>query len=254
MKLKCLACEALARVAYLSAAKSPHVVDVELFRLGWHEDPEDLRNRLQHAIDMTAEAQTRDENEYDAIVMAYGLCGRSTSGLVAKDVPLVIPRAHDCITLFLGGRDRYQEEFTRHPGTYWYVRDYVERKTSGTALSLGAEMGGDAEDLYEEYVEKYGEENAQYLMEVMGAWRDHYDRAAYIDIGVGESGEVEERTRSEADRRGWRFEKLEGNLVLIRRLIWGDWDDDDFLILQPGERIEMAYDAQVMQGLAASLD
>jgi hypothetical protein len=242
MKLKCLACEALARVAYLSAARSPHVVDVELFRLGWHEDPDDLRSRLQHAIDAAAV----DAHEYDAVVMAYGLCGRSTAGLAAKDIPLVIPRAHDCITLFLGGRARYQEEFTRHPGTYWYVRDYVERKSGGTTLSLGAEMGGDAEDLYDEYVEKYGEDNAQYLMEVMGAWQEHYDRAAYIDMGVGDSRDVEEETRAEADRRGWNFEKLAGDLVLIRRLIWGEWDDEDFLILDPDERIEMANDARVM--------
>lgn len=249
MKLKCLACEALARIAYLSAARSPHVVDVQLFRLGWHEDPNDLRSRLQRAIDAVADSQV-----YDAIVMAYGLCGRATAGLVAKAVPLVIPRAHDCITLFLGGRDRYQEEFTRHPGTYWYVRDYIERRSGGTALSLGSEMGGDAESLYDEYVEKYGEDNAQYLMEVMGAWREHYDRAAYIDMGVGDSGDVEVQTRAEADRRGWDFEKLAGDLVLIRRLIWGDWDDEDFLILEPGDRIEMAHDVRVMRCLAGSLD
>ena len=240
MRLKCLACEALARVAYLSAARSPHVVDVELFRLGWHEDPDDLRLRLQRAIDVAADAEA-----YDALVMAYGLCGRSTAGLVAKSIPLVIPRAHDCITLFLGGRDRYQKEFTGHPGTYWYVRDYVERKTSGTALSLGAEMGGDTEDLYDEYVEKYGKDNADYLMEVMGAWRDHYNRAAYIDMGVVDSSDVEAETRVEADRRGWRFDRLVGDLVLIRRLLEGDWDDD-FLILQPGQAVTMSYDERVV--------
>lgn len=249
MKLKCLACEALARVVYLSAARSPHVVDVELFRLGWHEDPDDLRARLQRAIDATAGSQ-----DYDAVVMAYGLCGRSTAGLTAKAVPMIIPRAHDCITLFLGGRDRYQTEFTQHPGTYWYVRDYVERKTGETALSLGAEMGGDAEALYEEYVEKYGEDNAQYLMEVMGAWREHYDRAAYIDMGVGDSRDMEAQTRAEADQRGWNFEKLAGDLVLIRRLIWGDWDDEDFLILEPNQRIEMAHDARVVQCLGDPID
>ncbi len=249
MKLKCLACEALARMAYLSAARSPHVVDIELFRLGWHEDPDDLRSRLQRAIDATAESQ-----EYDAMIMAYGLCGRSTAGLVAKAIPLIIPRAHDCITLFLGGRVRYQEEFTRHPGTYWYVRDYIERRSGGTALSLGSEMGENAENLYDEYVEKYGEDNAQYLMEVLGAWREHYDRAAYIDMGIGDSSDVEGQTRAEADRRGWSFDKLAGDLVLIRRLIWGDWGDEDFLILEPGDRIEMAHDARVMRCLAEPLD
>lgn len=244
MYLKCLTCEALARPAYLSAARSPHTVDIELFRLGWHSDPNDLRDRLQSAIDRVAQD---DERPYDAVVMAYGLCGRSTDGLIARRVPLVIPRAHDCITLFLGARERYHQQFTDHPGTYWYVRDYVERKGPGTALSIGAGMDGvdDVRDLYDEYVEKYGKDNAEYLMEVMGAWRDHYNRAAYIDMGVVDSSEVEAETRAEADRRGWTFDRLAGDLVLIRRLLEGDWDDD-FLVLQPGQAVKMTYDERVV--------
>jgi hypothetical protein len=242
MYIKCLACEALARMVYLSAARSPHTVDVELFRLGWHSDPEDLRARLQTAIDSAA-ADT--ERKYDAIVMAYGLCGRATDGLTARGVPLVLPRAHDCITLFLGGRARYGKEFTENPGTYWYVRDYVERKTGDAVLSLGAESYANVEALYDEYVGKYGKDNADYLMEVMGAWSQHYNRAAYIDMGVADSTEVEAETQAEAARRGWTFEKLSGDLVLIRKLIDGDWDDDA-LILQPGQQIKMTYDERVV--------
>jgi hypothetical protein len=242
MYIKCLTCEALARVAYLSAARSPHTVDVELFRLGWHSDPEDLRARLQAAIDAAA---ADEERAYDAVVMAYGLCGRATEGLTARGVPLVLPRAHDCITLFLGGRDRYAKQFGENPGTYWYVRDYVERKTGDAVLSLGAESYANVEALYDEYVAKYGKDNADYLMEVMGAWSQHYNRAAYIDMGVADSSDVEAETREEAARRGWTFEKLPGDLVLIRKLIDGDWDDD-VLILQPGQQIKMTYDERVV--------
>jgi len=242
MYLKCLACEALARLAYLSAAKSPHTVDVELFRLGWHSNPPDLRSRLQSAIDIASDDA---ERHYDAIVLAYGLCGRATDGLIARRVPLVIPRAHDCITLFLGGRTRYQQQFSDHPGTYWYVRDYVERKTGSTALSLGADGYDDVAALYDEYVTKYGKDNADYLMEVMGAWRSHYNRAAYIDMGVADSAAVEAETREEAGRRGWTFDKVAGDLVLIKRLIEGDWGDD-FLVVEPGQAIEMVYDERIM--------
>ena len=242
MHLKCMACEALARLVYLSAARSPHTVDVELFKLGWHSDPADLRARLQVAIDA---AGAEAEPGYDAVVMAYGLCGRSTEGLVARGVPLVLPRAHDCITLFLGGRERYQQQFTDHPGTYWYVRDYVERKSGSMALSLGAEGYDNVASLYDEYVAKYGKDNADYLMEVMGAWQQHYDRAAYIDMGVADSTDVERETREEAARRGWAFDKVAGDLVLIRRLLEGDWDGD-FLIVEPGQQIKMTYDERVV--------
>jgi hypothetical protein len=240
VKLKCLGCDALARIVYLCAAQSPHIVDVELFQLGLHNDPSDLRARLQEQIDATT------TQGYDAIVLAYGLCGQSTAGLIARDIPLVIPRAHDCITLFLGDRERYKDEFENHPGTFWYTLDYVERKDgAGTTLSLGSGLDTDINAVYDEYVEKYGVDNANYLMEVMGAWQNHYQRAVFIDMGVGDGTAVEAVAQGEATRRGWIFERVSGDLVLIRRLLAGDWKTD-FLLLEPGQQITMSYDHNVV--------
>jgi hypothetical protein len=241
MRLKCLCCEAFARPIYLYAAQSPHIVDVELFRIGLHTHPVDLRQQLQSAIN----AVPADAG-YDAVVLAYGLCGKATAGLTAKNAPLVLPRAHDCITLFLGSRERYTREFNRCPGTYWYALDYVERRDgTGTALSLGAGVDTDAPSVYEEYVEKYGRSNADYLMEVMGAWKEHYQRAAFIDLGVGDSTHVETQARDEAERRGWTFERYEGDLVLLRRLLMGDWESD-FLVLQPDQQVAMTHNDDVL--------
>lgn len=240
MRLKCLGCDALARIVYLCAAQSPHIVDVELFRLGLHIEPSDLRSRLQERIDAT------DGQKYDAIVLSYGLCGRATTELTARDIPVVIPRAHDCITLFLGSRERYKDQFENYPGTYWYAQDYVERNdTSGTALSLGSAAGIDIHEVYEEYVEKYGQDNADYLMEVMGAWQSHYQRAVFIDMEIGDSTAIERQAQEEAARRGWTFERMAGDLVLIRQLLAGDWETD-FLILEPGQQISMTYDDNVI--------
>lgn len=240
MKLRCLGCDALARLVYQCAAWSPHVVDVELFQLGLHNQPSDLRDRLQGHIDAAAGLG------YDAILLAYGLCGKSTAGLTARDAPVVIPRAHDCITLFLGDRARYQDQFTRYPGTYWYALDYVERRDGdGTTLSLGASTEDDTPAVYEEYAEKYGKGNADYLMEVMGAWKSHYQRAVFIDMGIGDGAAVEALTRSEAERRGWSFDRMEGDVGLIRRLLTGGWGPD-FLVLQPGECVTMSYNSDVI--------
>ena len=240
MRLKCIGCDALARTIYLCAAQSPHVVDVALFRLGLHVEPADLRERLQAAVDATV------GQGYDAIVVAYGLCGKATAGLTARDTRLIIPRAHDCITLFLGGRRRYEAEFRECPGTYWYAADYVERAESrGVTLSIGAESTADMSTVYDEYVEKYGRDNADYLMEVMGAWQAHYQRAAFIDMGVADSSAVEQQARAEAERRSWAFERLMGDRTLIQRLLEGDWNDD-FLELGPGQHIATSYDFDVI--------
>jgi hypothetical protein len=244
MKIKCLGCDALARLVYFCAAQSSHVVDVELFKLGLHQNPADLRQRLQQRID------TVEPREYDAIVLAYGLCGKSTAGLIARQVPLAIPRAHDCITLFLGSRERYTHEFETKPGTYWYVQDYIERNDSpGAALSLGASTAVDMTSVYDEYVAKYGQDNADYLMEAMGAWQKHYRRAAYIDLNMTESSTVEQQAKDEAQRRGWTFERLSGDHRLIRKLLNGDWDAD-ILRLQPGQQIEMTCDDSVIDCIA----
>ena len=233
MRYKCLTCEALTRPVYLSAALSPHSIDIELVRIGLHDRPKDLRGQLQAMIDAVP------AEKYDAVLLAYGLCGQATAGLVARQLPLVMPRAHDCITLFLGSRESYRQQFESNPGTYWYSQDYIERRDSASlTLSMGSGLTDNIQAEYDKYVEMYGKDNADYLMEVMGAWSSHYNRAAFIDLGIGDASPVEDLARAEAQRRGWTFEHLEGDLTLIKRLLLGDWNED-FLVVPPGRQIVM---------------
>lgn len=255
MRLLALTCEVLARAVYLGAARSPHVVDVRLNRRGLHDVPADLRSLLQGEID----AAGGPGAPYDAVVLAYGLCGGATAGIRAGEIPLVVPRAHDCITLFLGDRQRYEAEFTQHPGTYWFVRDFVERTDADTPFAgLGALSDAEARAIHAGFVEKYGPENADYLMEALGAWRSHYDRAAWIVTHAGDRpggteadlrahDQAEAQAREEAERHGWLFDRVAGDLILVRRLLDADWDDDDFLVLDPGERLAMSYGANVIR-------
>lgn len=248
----CITCEVLARPVYWCAATSPHLLDVELLKRGLHNQPLNLRAKLQERID---EAENQG---YKGIILVYGLCGQATAGLVARSIPLIIPRAHDCITLFLGSRARYQDQFENYPGTYWYSQDYIERDDgSGTTFSMGSGSDTDLQSVYAEYIDKYGKENADYLMEVMGAWQQHYRRAVYIDLGIGNGSNVERKAQDEAARRGWSFEKLIGDLNLVRDLLEGNWqgtethpaqtqENNRFLIVPPGQKIIMTYDNRVV--------
>ncbi len=241
MRLKCLGCEVLARPLYFSAATSPHIVDIELLQRGLHDRPAGLREALQARIDDVS------TGHYDAIVLAYGLCGQAAGGLVAREIPVVIPRAHDCITLLLGSRERYRDQFERYPGTYWYALDYLERDDgSGSTLAMGAGTEEQLQNAYQEYIEKYGKDNADYLMETMGAWQRYYQRAAYIDVKVRESTAVEGAAKAQAARRGWIFERLEGDLVLLRRLLLGEWEGD-FLVVSPGKEITPTVDEDIIR-------
>ncbi len=240
MRLKCVGCEVLARPLYLCAARSPHIVDVELVRHGLHDHPAELRTKLQERIAALA------LEACDAVVLGYGLCGKAIAGLTAQGHPLVVPRAHDCITLFLASRARYQDEFDRHPGTYWYAPDYVERRNvSDPMLGLGSSSDAELAASYQQYVVKFGKDNADYLMQVMGAWRKHYARAAFVDMGIGDSSAVEALARADAEQRGWVFERLAGDLALVAKLLDGDWDDD-FLVVPPGQQVVMTGDDQII--------
>ena len=127
MKLRVIACDVLYREVCQACAETKHATDVVFVPFGLHSSPTQLRERLQQEIDAA------DSQDYDALVLAYGLCSRGTAELEARSKKLVLPKAHDCITLLLGSRERYDEEFTGNPGTYYYSAGWVERKSPGKA-------------------------------------------------------------------------------------------------------------------------
>ena len=248
MRLKAIICEVLAREVYDCAARSANIVDVELLEKELHTIPSDLGAELQHRIDAVP------MDRYDAVVLAYGLCGTAIAGLRARHVPIVVPRAHDCITLYLGSGERYRDLFTGHPGTYYYTPDYVERGGTDSVAGLGANDEGKMQSQYDEYVAKYGEENATYLMEVMGAWRDYYDQATYIDIEGLQLPDYRDKVRELAARRGWAYNEIQGRPTLVQKLIDADWDEGLFLRVEPGQMVVATYGSDILRADPASAE
>ena len=234
-----LACESLSRPVQHFAAQSPHRVEVELIPRSLHQ-PAEIRTRLQQRLEAHA------QDALDAILLAYGLCGQAAAGLVVCTHPLVIPRTHDCITLYLGSREAYTQEMQKEPGTYWYSQDYLEHSAGQSpALTLGVPTGEDPQALYLKYVEKYGQAKADRLMQVMNGWLAHYQRAVYLDTGLGSDDPAQAAARQAAAAHGWAFERLPADLVLIQRLLNGDWEDD-FLVVPAGQEIAMSYDDEIV--------
>jgi hypothetical protein len=239
MRIRVIACEVLARPLYLLAANSPHIVDIELMPKGLHNEPDRLRAALQGRIDAPAQFT------YDAVALGYALCSNATAGLVARDVPVVLPRGHDCITLYLGSRNAYEREFSEHPGTYYYTKDYWER-SNDDGVALGAVTDAAIRQQYEEYVRKYGKDNADYLIEVLGAWRQNYRRAAFIAMGIGDESLAERAAQEEAARNNWEYARLAGSLQLLRKLVDGEWDED-FLIVPPEHAVRVTYREDIVE-------
>jgi hypothetical protein len=242
MRLRLISCEIFFREMCSLIARSPHTIDVEFLPKGLHDvGTMEMHARLQAAIDRM------DNNPFDAILLGYGLCNNGIAGLASRDRPLVVPRAHDCITLFMGSASRYMDYFHNHPGVYFTTTGWIERGGADGELSqlaLGKTLG--FLQTYEELVARYGEDNARYLQEELGNLTRHYRQFTFIEMGVEPDGSFEERTRQDAAERGWAFEKVQGNLGLIRRMLDGEWDEKEFLVVPPGFRIVAKYDEGII--------
>lgn len=242
MRLKLIACEILFRELCALVARSPHQVDMELLPKGLHDiGQRGMNARLSEALAGV------DTSRYDAVLLGYALCSNGIVGLAARDIPLVVPRAHDCITFFFGNKERYLDYFQSHSGTYFKTTGWIERGDANTQQRLGslAPQTGMIYQ-YDELVAKYGEENARYIWEQFTGM-EHYRRYAFIRMGVGPEDAYEEQTRQAAAERGWEFESLPGDLALLERLVSGPWNDSEFLVVQPGRRIAASFDAEILR-------
>ena len=152
----------------------------------------------------------------------------------------------------LWGQGKANKHFTDNPGTYYYTSGWLER--AGSKVERKVQDGRGMGAKYEEYVKKYGEDNAKYLMEFENSWIDNYSCAAYIDLEFVRFLGYKKEAEKIAEQRGWRYEELPGDVRLIEKLIDGEWDENEFLIAQPGEEIVPSYDNHVLKCKAVHND
>ncbi|HHW54640.1 MAG: DUF1638 domain-containing protein [bacterium] len=192
----------------------PEGIDIEYLDFGYHRHPGKLPPVLQERLER--------DREYDAILLGYGLCSKAVRGVRAVHQPLVIPRVHDCIALFLGSQRLYREIFTQNPDIYFLTRGW---------LAEGVEPYAE----YQEWCARYGEETARWMKEEM--YR-HYRKLCLLDTGVtGLNGYYQQAARA-ADFLGAEFQLRRADLRLLKKLLFGPWDEE-FLVLQPGKEVRV---------------
>jgi hypothetical protein len=240
MKLKFICCEVFFRMACLAVSTSKNTVDFEFTPIKADTVSAELRAMIQSIID-----KTEEEDEAEAIILGYGLCGNGTEGLRANKLKMIIPRAHDCCTIFMGSVEKFLEHFESRMGVEWSSHGYLERGSKYLGdTELGKRMGYDKE--YVDLVENYGEENAKMIWETLHP-SDPNQNKVYIRVEPFDELDFFEKfmeeVREEAAETGIErdVDILEGSMRLIRKLVDGDWDDE-FLVVAPGTEIEPSYD------------
>jgi len=248
-RYKFIGCEIIYREACYLAATGPNMVDLQFLQKGLHDlETPDMVARIQGAID-----EVDSRMGYEAVLLGYARCNDGLAGVAARDVPLVIPRAHDCITFFFGSRRAYKRHFDEYPGTYYMTTGWSERNdpsaegelsrpaydTQGVMGKLGLTKS------YGQLVANHGKDNADFIMETLGDWRRNYSKMLYLEMGVCDEAPFIDGARRTAEQRNWRFERRKGDWSLLERLFFGRWDED-FLIVRPGERIVARNDDRIL--------
>jgi hypothetical protein len=187
---------------------------------GLHSVPRKLSQKIQELID--------DLEEPSLVVLGYGLCGNGLSGIRAGKHTLLIPRADDCIAILLGSYQAYKQEFQSAPGTYYLSKGWLE-------------SGSNPLSEYKNYVERYGNEQAEWIMDQQ---YQNYRRLVF----VAHSSEDLARYRPQAEevarfcqRWGMQYEEILGSEDYVNSLIETatalEKVSEDFLIIPPGREL-----------------
>lgn len=209
MKASVLACNTMADEVQKVI---PAGMDLEILPYALHRTPQKLKQELQQRIDADAGR--------DTILLAYGLCSCGVVNLHSGRHTLVIPRVHDCISLLMGAREIYDQEFARFPATYYLSKGWIDQGAEPYAEFL-------------RYREEYGEEAARWIIQTQ---YNHYQRVVFIHTGVGETERYTTYARQVAEFIHVVYEERQGSLRLLEKLFRGEWDAE-FVVTPPGRMV-----------------
>jgi hypothetical protein len=196
--------------------------DITFMDYGLHRVPAKLTRAVQAQID--------EVKAPSLIVLGYGLCGNGLKGIKAGPHTLLVPKADDCIAILLGSYSRYIQEFEKEPGTYYLTKGWLE-------------SGSDPLKEYHEIKDKYGADDAEWMMDTQ---YQHYRRLvliAHTQIDLNDYRPQAKEVAEYCKRWGMSYEEILGSDKFVRRLVeiavnLEKFDNDnDFLVIPPGGEI-----------------
>lgn len=238
MNLKLLCCKPMESDVRKIADMSDNHIDIEIIDIKYHEKPEDLNLFLQEKIGST-------DDWYDALLLCLGLCSKATPNLAAKHMPVVVIKAHDCITFSLGSREKFKEVFNKNTGTYYFTKGWLENiNTESSAIFMLDEIN--RKNRLKFLAEEYGEDNAEFLLEMETSWIGHYNRALFIKDDYEDNNTEIKKLEKITREAGWNldFETKEYNI--LNDFLSGNWHTNDFIVLDPGEEIFETGDDNIL--------
>lgn len=192
--------------------KAPHI-ELRYLDASLHETPDRMPQLIQDQIDEIKSYASQ-------IVLGYGLCSNGIVGLKAPMQDLIIPRVHDCITLFLGSRTAYDTIFKEKSGTYYLTPGWVEERKD----PLGY--------MEKSYVPKLGREIAEWgIKEEL----KNYTHIVLINTKSANMEPLRKIAKENARFLDKKYEEIPGLPDYFKKIIFGPYLEKDFICLKPGE-------------------
>ena len=174
------------------------VDEIVFMDYGLHRVPSRMTRALQETLDQIETPSL--------VVLGYGLCGNGLQGIKAGRHTLLVPRVNDCIALLLGSHKAYIREFEAVPGTYYLSKGWLE-------------SGSHPLKEYEEYLPKYGPEQAMWIMDQQ---YQHYERLVLVAHHQSDLESYRPQALEVArfcQRWGMRYEEILGSDEYVRHLV-----------------------------------
>ncbi|WP_455543991.1 DUF1638 domain-containing protein [Intestinibacter sp.] len=212
MKTAILACKTLRHE--IEKVCELHNIDYPIYWIesGLHNYPEKLHNCLQEEVNKL--------QDFDRVIMTFGLCGNALLGIKSNNVELIIPKVDDCISLMLGSVDE-RRKYGGKNGMYFLTKGWIEGERN-----LWVE--------YQYTIEKYGEETGKQIFNMM---MNHYKSLGIIDTKCYDLDEIMPLCREIADTLELELKILDYPVGYIQDLLTGPWDDDRFVVVKQNSEV-----------------
>ncbi|SKA66837.1 DUF1638 domain-containing protein [Desulfobaculum bizertense] len=203
--------------------------DVHFLPQGLHDVPNKLREQLQlkiNELENSSPAPTK-------ILLCYGYCGQGLSGISSQKTPLVLPRVHDCIPLLLGLNQEQKSQIPDSERTFWMSPGWLRYSQLPFVENR--------QKRFQEYADKFGEDSAQYLIDMEHGWLKEYSQARLILWDQWKDSEQLYKTaRFVADDAGLKLTTMSGSMSYVQALLMGAAQPDLFFQIPPQHTLELS--------------
>ena len=197
MRIGIIYCETLRSEIQTLAGKIPEVIHLIEMPWGLHINPDELLAEVRRQIEDLQES-------VDVIVLGYGRCQSLDQLGENFKVPVLLPKADDCIGVLLG-QEQYEKEILNIPGT-WF-------------LSPGWTRMGTEFVFHELQLSRVGHKDIDPL-QLARRLLDGFSRALYIDIpSCGENEGLRLKAQKIAEDLGLRLEETKGSCDMLKKVI-----------------------------------